>query len=167
MHIESGCMRAVRSTAIACNCLNCITFHSHSHIDRDSNDVDVPVRRNMSYATTLSLSTTSRPQPRVEAVSALASHNDTDTAAVAGYSKIGPSYETIDHDVDTRREQPAVVVGRNRVSARLSERYELSETHMAAGASTSGGGVRTVLGQVPQNLRKLQEHNEDYSHLHH
>ena len=110
-------------------------------------------------------------KPCVEAVSASASQNDTDTAPAADYSRIEPFYETIDHDVDTRREQPAVVVGRNRagVSARLSERYELSETHMAdaAVAAASGGGVHTVRGQIPQNLRQLQKHNEDYSHLHH
>ena len=111
--------------------------------------------------------TTSHPQPRVEAVSASASQNDTDTAPAADYSRIEPFYEIIDHDVDTRREQPAVVVGRNRVSARLSERYDLSEAHLAAVAAASGGGVCTVRGQVTQNLRQLQEHNEDYSHLHH
>ena len=81
----------------------------------------------MSYAATTpshSSSTTSGPQ-RVRAVSASAGQNDTDTAPATDYSRIGPSYETIDHDVNTRREQPAaVVVGRNRVSARLSERYE-------------------------------------------
>ena len=88
--------------------------------------------------------------------------NDTETdAAAADYSRIGPSYDTIDHDVNTRREQPAaVVVGRNRVSARLSERYEFSEAHLVA--AVSGGG-----GQVAQNLRQLQEPSDDYSHLHH
>ena len=134
-------------------------------VDRNSTDVDVPVRRNMSYATTPSCSTTSGPQG-VQATSAR--QNDTETdAAAADYSRIGPSYETINHNADTRREQPlaavtVIVVGRNQVSARLSERYEFSEAHLvavAAGASTSGGG-----GQVAQNLRQLQEHSDDYSH---
>ena len=140
-------------------------FHSRRHVDGNSTDVGVPLRGNISYATTPSRST-SGPQG-TQAVSASASQNDTDADAAADYSRIGPSYETIDHDADTRREQPlaAVVVGRNRVAARLSERYEFSEAHLAAvaaGASTSGGG-----GQVTQNLRQLQEHSDDYSHLHH
>ena len=116
----------------------------------------------MSHATTPShsSSTTSGPQ-RVQAVSASAGQNDTDTAAAADYSRIGPPYETIDHDVNTRREQPAaVMVGRNQFSARLSERYEFSEAYLVAAAS--GGG-----GQVTQNLRQLQEPSDDYSHLHH
>ena len=126
----------------------------------------MPVRGNISYATTSSRSTTNGPQG-IQAVSASASQNDTDTDAAADYSRIGPSYETIDHDVDTRREQSlaAVVAGRNRISARLSERYEFSEAHLTAvagAASASGGG-----GQVMQNLRQLQEHSDDYSHLHH
>ena len=140
---------------------------SRSHVDRNSTDVDVPVRRNMSYATTPSHSTTSGPQG-VQAASAR--QNDTETdAAAADYSRIGPSYETINHNADTRREQPlaavTVVAGRNQVSARLSERYEFSEAHLtsvAGAASASGGG-----GQVSQNLRQLQEHSDDYSHLHH
>ena len=143
-----------------------ITFHSHRHVDRNSTDVGVPVRGNISYATTSSRSTTNGPQG-IQAVSASASQNDTDTDAAADYSRIGPSYESIDHDADTRREHPlaAVVAGRNRVSARLSDRYEFSEAHLAAvaaGASASGGGE-----QVTQNLRQLQEHSDDYSHLHH
>ena len=119
--IESCCVTAVRSV--------CITFHSRSHVDRNSTNVGVPVRRNISYATTLSHST-SGPQ-RVQATSAR--QNDTETDTAADYSRFGPSYETINHNVNTRREQPATVVaGRNRVSARLSERYEFSEAHLAA-----------------------------------
>ena len=144
-----------------------ITFHSRSHVDRNSTNINVgvPVRRNISYATTLSHSTTSGPQG-VQAASARQNDTETDTAA-ADYSRIGPSYETINHNADTRREQPlaAVVAGRNRVSARLSERYEFSEVHLTAvagAASASGGG-----GQVMQNLRQLQEYSDDYSHLHH
>ena len=104
----------------------------------------MPVRGNITYATTPSHLTTIGPQP-VQAASA--SQNDTDTDTATDYSRIGPSYETIDHNFNTRREQPvAVAVGRNWVSARLSERYEFSEAHLVAAAS--GGG-----GQVTQNLR--------------
>ena len=117
-----------------------------------------PVKRNLSYATTPSHSTTSGPQP-VQVVRA-AGHNETD--AVGNYSRIGPSYETI----DSRRQQPAVTM--TRVSARLSERYEFSEAHLAAAAA--GGGGQSEMGtdyEVPQNLRQLEEHGEEYSHLHH
>ena len=135
------------------------TFRSRGHADRNTTDVGVPVRRNISHVTIPSHSTTSGPQ-HVQAASAR--QNDTETdAAAADNSRIGPSYETIHHDVNTRREQPAAVaVGRNRVSARLSERYEFSEAHLVAAAS--GGG-----GKVAQNLRQLQEPSDDYSHLHH
>ena len=108
-----------------------ITFHSRSHVDRNSTDVGVPIRRNISYATTLS-HLTSGPQ-RVQATSAR--QNDTETDTAADYSRIGPSYETINHNVNTRREQPATVVaGRNLVqfSAWLSERYEFLEAHLGA-----------------------------------
>ena len=107
----------------------CITIHRNS--------TDVPVRRNVSYAVNAaSHSTTSGSQGAQGA----AGQNETDAAAAADYSRIGPSYETI----DSRRQQqrPAVTVtGRDQVSqARLSERYEFSEPHLAAMISAGGSG---------------------------
>ena len=125
----------------------------HRSVDRNS--TDVPVRRNMSYATTPLHS--SRPQA-VQAVRA-AGQNETDAAG--DYSRIGPSYETI----DSRRQQPAVTTaGRSRVSARVSERYEFSEVHLAATAADGGGQSEMYLDyEVPQNLSTAQI--EEYSHL--
>ena len=61
----------------------------------------------------------------------------TDASAAAEYSRIGPSYETIDSL--TMRQQ--LVAGRNVAAlARLSEHYELSEAHLVAAARGGGGG---------------------------
>lgn len=140
-----------------CTCLH----YFHRFVDRKS--TEVPVRRNVSYVTTPSHSTTSRPQP-VQAIRA-AGQNEPD--AVGDYSRIGPSYETI----DSRRQQPALPAtahaGRNRVSARLSGRYEFSEAHLAATAADGGGHSEMYSNyEVPQNLSTVQiKENEEYSHL--
>ena len=110
----------------------------------DNNSTEMPVGRNLSYVT--APSTTSRSQT-VNTVG--------QGGAAAEYSRIGPSYETT---VNSRRHQP--VAGRNQISARLSERYEFSETVAGGGG---GGGVQgegTMDYEIP-----LQ--SGEYSHLQH
>ena len=152
----------VHGTIVAMHASVCIHYTFHRSVDRNS-VTDVPVRRNLSYATTPSHSTTSGSQ----ATQTTREAGQSETGAEADYSRIGASYETI----DSRRQQPAVAItGRNRVSARLSERYEFSEAHLAAsGGSDSAHGVQGDMGvdyEVPQNLRQIEEH-EEYSHLQH
>ena len=79
------------------------------------------------------------------------------TGTVAEYSRIGPSYETTDN---SRRQQP--VAGRNRVSARLSERYV--EVHLAA---AGGGGGRQGEGAMDYEISLQSREHEEYSHLQH
>ena len=121
------------------------------------NTMDMSVGRNISYATTPSHSTTSGPQ-------AITATGQGETGPAAEYSNFGPSYETL----NSKRQQP--VAARNRVSARLSERYEFSDAHLAAAAG-GRGGVQGEVGmdyEVPQNSRRLQnEENDEYSHLQH
>jgi hypothetical protein len=94
-------------------------------------------------------------------VRASAGQNETDAVAVDEYSRIGPSYEAI----DSRRQQTAVAMtGRDRVSARLSERYEFSETHVARGGGVAGQGETAAMDyEIPL---QSGEHAE-YSHLQH
>ena len=129
----------------------------------------MPVRRNLSYTIAPSQSTTGGPQA-TQAGTLGATEGETD--AMAEYSRIGPSYETI----DSRRQQlqPAAILAerlRDQVSARLSERYEFSEAHVAVAGGD--GGVHGIEGEVgrvdhetPQNLRQTEEH-EEYSRLQH
>ena len=86
----------------------------------------------------------------------------TDASAVAEYSRIGPSYETI----DSRRQQP--VAGRNVAAlVRLSERYEFSEAHLVAAARGGGGQGETAMDyEVPLNSSQSEGH-EEYSCLQH
>ena len=87
----------------------------------------------------------------------------TDTGATAEYSRIGPSYETI----DSRRQQP--VAGRNAAAlVRLSERYEFSEAHLVAAAGGGGDrqGEAAVDYEVPLNSSQSEGH-EEYSRLQH
>ena len=109
----------------------------------------MPVGRNISYVT--APSTTSGSQV-IDMVG--------QGGAAAEYSRIGPSYETT---ISSRRQQP--VAGRNRVSARFSERYEFSEAHLAATGGGSGGvqGEGTMDYEVPQQNGRYEE----YSHLQH
>jgi hypothetical protein len=64
---------------------------------------------------------------------------DASTAA-ADYSRIGPSYETI----DSRRQHQPEAGGRGNTAAlaRLLERYEFSEPHLAMAASARPDGFR-------------------------
>ena len=137
------------------------------------------VRRNVSYEITPSHSTTS-----VQAVfrRAAGQNDDTDSAAANyDYSRIGPSYETI----NSRRQQPSAaavaMMARSdhdqsvSQAARLSGRYEFSDAHLAATACTAGAGVdggQKEAGseyEVPQKLSTMQieenEENEGYAHL--
>ena len=134
----------------------------HRSVDRNS--TDMPVRRNLSYATTPSHSTRSGTQ----ATQAIRAADQCETDAATDYSRIGPLYETI----DSRRQQPAVeITGRDQISSQLLERYEFSETHLAAAGGS--GGVQSegdMDYEVPQNLsmRQIEEHDsEEYSHLQH
>ena len=119
--------------------------------------MDVSVRRNLSYVTIPSCSTTSGSQ-------AIRAADQIDAAAE--YSRIGPTYETI----NSRRKQPAT--RRNLASSRLSERYEYAEAHLTVTAAGSGHDDNNAHGgegmdyEVPQNLRQSKEH-EEYSCLQH
>ena len=89
----------------------------------------------------------------------------TDASTAAEYSRIGPSYETIDSL--TTRKQP--VAGRNVTAlVRLSERYEFSEAHLvaAAGGGRGGQGEAAVDYGVPLNSSQSEGH-EEYSRLQH
>ena len=116
-----------------------------------TNTLDMYVDRNISYMTAPSHSTTSGPQTaRVS--------DQTGSGAAAEYSRIGPSYE------NSRRQQP--VVGRNRVSARLSERYEFSEPHLVM-TSAGGGGVQGEAAAMDYEVPLQSGEHEEYSHLRH
>ena len=116
----------------------------------DNNSVEMPINRNISYAT--------RPSHSSQADAAR-------PGAAAEYSRIGPSYET-----SRRQLQP--VAGRNRDSARLSDRYEFSEPHLAmisAGAAGGGGTQGDHKTGMPMDYEvpvQSGEH-EEYSHLQH
>ena len=86
------------------------------------------------------------------------------SGAAAEYSRIGPSYETTDNSSHSWRQQP--VAGRNRVSARLLERYEFSEPHLAMISAGGGGGVQGEAAMDYEAPLQSGEH-EEYSHLHH
>ena len=56
---------------------------------------------------------------------------------------------------------------RNHVSARLSERYEFSDAHLAAAGGRGGVQGEVAMDyEVPQNSRQNEDHDE-YSHLQH
>ena len=111
----------------------------------------MPVSRNKSYVT---------------ASRAQVADTVDQSGAAAEYSRIGPTYETTVNSSHSRRQQP--VVGRNRVSARLSERYEFSEPHLAM-ISAGGGGGGGVQGEAAMDYEvPLQSgEHEEYSHLRH
>ena len=95
-----------------------------------------------------------------------------DQTGTAEYSRIGPSYEAVitANSNHSRRQQP-VSVGRNQHSARLSERYKFSESHLAmisAGAA-GGGGTRgeAAVWPVDYEVPLQSEKHEEYSHLQH
>ena len=141
------CLHWMCSTSVVY--INCFPYRSSQPVDRNS--TDVAVRRNISYAATPSRSTTSGPQATVRAT------DQGETGPAAEYSSFGPSYEAL----NSRRQQPVAAV-----SARLSERYEFSDAHLAA-AGGSGAGVQGEVAmdyEVLQNSRQNEDHDE-YSHL--
>ena len=97
------------------------------------------------------------------------------SAAVVDYSRIGPSYETLDSSGPRRQQTGAAAgrnVGRNQDSARLSERYEFSEPHLAMiSAGAAGGPAGGIQGEAAVHMDyevpvQSGEH-EEYSHLQH
>ena len=127
----------------------------------DNNSTEIPTRNNLSYVT----GSRSRSQALQE--------TETDASATAAdYSRIGPSYETIDSSGPRRQRTGAAAernVGRNQNSARLSERYEFSESHLAmisAGAAGGPGGGEAAVHMDYEVPVQSGEH-EEYSHLQH
>ena len=94
------------------------------------------------------------------------------SAAAADYSRIGPSYETIDSS-GLRRQQPVAAAGRRNVVglAKLSERYEFSEPHLAmasaSGGGGEGGGVQGEAAAMDYEVLGRSEEHEAYSRLQH
>ena len=123
----------------------------------DNNSVEMPVNRNISYMTAPSHLSGSQ---AIQAAR-VSDQSGTGPGTAAEYSRIGPSYET------SRRQQP--VAGRNRVSARLSERYEFSEPHLAMISAAGGGVGGHVQGEAAMDYEvPLQSgEHEEYSHLQH
>ena len=101
------------------HCCIYIDYTRPSQPHSGANTTDMYVDRNISYVTAPSHLATSGSQATQATKTA---DNQSGTGAAAEYSRIGPSYATT---VNSRRQQP--VAGRDRVSARLSERYEFSE----------------------------------------
>ena len=125
----------------------------------DNNLTEIP--NNSRYTT----GSTNRPQVLQE----------TDASAVAAdYSRIGPSYETIDSS-SSRRQQPVAAAGRRNVAGlqfvRLSERYEFSEPHLAmasaSGGGGDGGGVQGEVTAADYEVLGQSEEHEAYSRLQH
>ena len=117
----------------------------------------------MSYTITSSHSTTSGPH------ATRPGHGDqtqTENETTDEYSRIGPSYTYVTAQV--RRQQPATVAGRNRVSAAgLSERYEFSEAHLTA-AGGDDGAYGVLGGEVGGDIQQHNTHYEErdeYSYL--
>ena len=121
----------------------------------DNNSVEMPVNRNISYVIVPAHSTSGSQATHAAGVS---DQGGTGPGAAAEYSRIGPSYEA------SRRQQP--VAGRNRVSARLSERYEFSEPHLVM-TSAGGGGVQGEATAMDYEVPLQSGEHEEYSHLRH
>ena len=149
-----------------CHCLHYLPHRSS--VAADGSSTDVPLRANMSYTTTPPRSTTSGPHATQATRPGHGGQTGTESETTDEYSRIGPSYTYVTAQV--RRQQPATVVGRNRVSARLSERYEFSEAHLtAAGGGHGDDGAYGVLGgevggDVQRHNMQIEERDE-YSHL--
>ena len=143
-------------------------FPRRSSVAADRSSTNVPLSTNMSYTTTPSHST-SGPHATQTTRAGHSDQTATESETADEYSRIGPSYTYVTSQV--RRQQPAAVTGRNRVSAaRLSERYEFSEAHlMAAGGGHGDDGAYSVLGgEVGEDIqqRNMQiEERDEYSYL--
>ena len=127
----------------------------------------------MSYTTTPSHSTTSGPHATQATRPGYGDQTQIESETTDEYSRIGPSYPYVTAQV--RRQQPAAVVGRNRVSASaagLSERYEFSEAYLTvAGGGDGDDGAYGVLGEEVggdvqrHNIIVQIEERDEYSHL--
>ena len=117
---------------------------------------EMAVKRNVSYLTTVP-STTSGAQS-----SNTVNHIP---GTATEYSRIGPSYKIIANSSHSSRQQPVAGVS----AARLSERYEFSEPHLAAMISAGGsGGTQGEAAAVMDYEVPLQSgEHEEYSHLQH
>jgi hypothetical protein len=111
----------------------------------------------MSYTATPSRSTTSGAHATQQPTRA-GDQTATESVVVDDYSRIGPSYTYVTTVNNSRRQQPE----RNRVSNRLSERYEFSEAHLTAAGGGDDGAYSVLGGEVGGDI--LQ--HEEYSHLH-
>ena len=151
-------------------CLHYFPHRSSVAVDRSS--TDVPLSTNMSYTTSTSHSTTSGPHATQATRAGHSDQTGTEIETADEYSRIGPSYTYVTTQANiSRRQQPAGMSGRNRVSAaRLSERYEFSEAHLtAAGGGHGDDGAYGVLGgemgeDAQQHNAQIEERDE-YSHL--
>ena len=141
----------IHSEVYACTLCILITQRSSSQ-PVDNTATEMAASKNVShYVTAPSHST-------IHGIQGVDTAGQSETGAAAEYSRIGPSYEAT---VNSRRQQPAA--GRNRVSARLSERYEFSEAYLAATGSSDVQGEEAMDYEVPL---QSGEHDE-YSHLQH
>ena len=106
------------------------------------------MKRNVSYLTTALTASGAQASDTV----------DHTPGAATEYSRIGPSYETIANSSRSRRQQQPVT---GVSAARLSERYEFSEPHLAAMISAGRSGGRQ--GEAAAAAMDYEE----YSHLQH
>ena len=132
--------------------------YTRSSQPHGANTTNVYVDRNISYVAAPSHSATSGSQA-TQATRAAGDKSGTGAACAAEYSRIGPSYETIDN---SRRQQ--LVAGRNQVSARLSERYEFSEAYLAAAGES---GCVQAEGAMNYEVPLQSGEHDEYSHLRH
>ena len=90
----------------------------------------------------------------------MAIQNQIEDGTGLDYSRFGPDYETVDSSNRPPRRKNQIPA-----AARLSERYEYSEAHLAA---LNEEGLGSANYEVPLNLRQnVSTENEDYSHLQH
>ena len=115
------------------------------------------IKRNVSY-----LTTTLTASGEVQATDTVG-HTP---GAATEYSRIGPSYETIANSSRSRRQQQPVA---GISAARLSERYEFSEPHLAAmiSAGRSGGTPGEAAAAMDYEVPLQSGQHEEYSHLQH
>ena len=141
-----------------------VHVHNYNHKPRSTSSqpesTGIPIGRNISYATAPSTS------------GAQAMDTIIDQTGAAEYSRIGPSYEMVAtaNSSHSRRQQP-VPVGTNQHSARLSERYEFSEPHLAmiSGGAAGSGGTQgeAAVRPVDYEVWLQSGEHEEYSHLQH
>ena len=120
--------------------------------------MNMPVHSNQSYVKSpgASNSTTKARGAQVVAI-----QNQLEDGAGLDYSRFGPDYETVGSSNQPPRRKNQVPAA----AARLSERYEYSEAHLA---TLNEEGLGSANYEVPLNLRQnVSAENEDYSRLQH